>query len=117
CSQCHVNGNYSLNSGACATCHTQEFQSTTNPNHVQAAFPNTCDTCHTTSTWAGAQFNHSNTAFPLTGSHIGVSCASCHSSGIYKGLSTACSSCHLNDFTRTTSPNHLQSGFPQQCEV
>ena len=117
CSQCHVNGNYALSSGACATCHTPEFQTTSNPNHVQAAFPTTCDTCHTTSSWAGAQFDHNNTSFPLTGSHVGLNCSSCHASGVYKGLPTTCVSCHLNDFNQTASPNHPQSGFPQQCEV
>src|SRR5260370_724916 len=33
CTDCHVNGNYSLNSTACVTCHLTNYQSTTSPDH------------------------------------------------------------------------------------
>ncbi len=117
CSQCHVNGNYQLNSGACITCHMKDYQGTNDPNHAQAGFPTTCDTCHTTSSWSGAKFDHNKTGFPLSGAHVPLSCLSCHSSGVYKGLPTACVSCHLKDFNGANNPNHVQAGFPQQCEV
>jgi hypothetical protein len=117
CSQCHVNGNYSLNTGACSSCHMQDYQTATNPNHVQASFPTTCDSCHTTTTWMGATFNHNSTGFPLTGAHTNLQCAQCHVNGNYNLTSTACATCHLNDFNTTTNPNHAQSGFPQQCEL
>ena len=38
CSDCHVNGNYTLNSTACVSCHLKDFQGTTNPNHVTGGF-------------------------------------------------------------------------------
>ena len=117
CSQCHVNGNYSLNTGACSSCHMKDFQGTTDPNHVQGGFPTTCDSCHTTVTWAGATFNHNSTGFPLTGAHTTVQCAQCHVNGNYNLTDTSCVSCHVKDFSGTTNPNHVQSGFPQQCEV
>ena len=117
CSQCHVSGNYGLTSGACSTCHLKNFQATTNPNHAQAGFPQTCDTCHSTVSWANAAFNHAATGFPLTGAHVGLQCSQCHVNGNYRLKNAACASCHMNNFNATTNPNHVQSGFPQQCEV
>jgi hypothetical protein len=55
--------------------------------------------------------------FPLVGAHVPLGCASCHASGVFKGLSTACASCHLKDFNAATNPNHVSAGFPQQCEL
>jgi hypothetical protein len=117
CSQCHVNGNYSLTSGLCSTCHMKDYQGTTDPNHVQAGFPTTCDSCHTTTSWAGAVFNHAATGFPLTGAHVPLQCSQCHINGNYSLNSAACVTCHLSNFNGTTSPNHVQAGFPQTCEL
>ena len=117
CTQCHVNGNYGLTTGACSSCHLKDYQGTTNPNHVAASFPQTCDSCHSTANWTGATFNHASTGFPLTGAHTGVQCAQCHVNNNYNLTNTACVACHLNDFNGTTNPNHVQAGYPQQCEV
>jgi hypothetical protein len=62
-------------------------------------------------------FNHSATGFPLTGAHSAQQCASCHSNNVFTGLNSACVSCHLNDFTATTNPNHAAAGFPQDCQL
>ena len=43
--------------------------------------------------------------FPLLGAHAVVECQECHKNaavGNYLGLSTACSSCHLTDWQKTT---------------
>ncbi len=116
CAQCHVNGNYSLNSTACVNCHLKDFQGTTDPNHVAAGFPQTCDSCHTTVNWQGATFNHATTGFALTGAHTSLTCAQCHVSGNYSLTSGACVNCHLKDFQGTTDPNHAAAGFPQTCD-
>ena len=117
CSQCHVNGRFAGTPKDCASCHTADFQKTTNPNHPAAGFPTDCSICHTTNSWSGAVFDHSKTLFPLTGAHVSQTCLSCHSSGKYAGLSTLCSSCHLTNFNNATNPNHVTAGFPQTCEV
>ena len=117
CTQCHVNNNYTLTSGACVTCHLQDFQGATNPNHVQSGFPQQCDSCHTTVSWLGATFNHNSTGFPLTGAHTSVQCTQCHVNNNYNLTNTACVSCHLNDFNTTNNPSHTSAGFPQQCEL
>ena len=120
CSQCHVNGNYNLTSAntTCVSCHLKDFQGTTQPNHVQSAFPQNCTQCHNTTTWMGANFDHSTTGFPLTGAHSTVQCAQCHVNNNYtlSSANTACVSCHLKDFQGATQPNHVQSGFAQTCQ-
>jgi hypothetical protein len=68
-------------------------------------------------TWTGATFNHSATAFPLTGAHGAATCLQCHGSGVYRGLSTTCVSCHQTDYTATTNPNHAGAQFPTTCNT
>ncbi|HTT18358.1 MAG TPA: hypothetical protein VMG82_05410, partial [Candidatus Sulfotelmatobacter sp.] len=118
CTDCHVNNNYSLNTTACVTCHLQDYQGTTNPNHVSANFPQTCDQCHSTSTWLNSTFNHTSTGFALTGLHTVPprACTDCHVNNNYSLNSTACVTCHLKDYQGTTNPNHVTANFPQTCD-
>ena len=117
CSQCHVNGQFSSTPTPCQGCHLADFNKTTNPNHTSAGFPQDCSLCHTTATWAGAVFDHSKTVFPLTGAHASVACAQCHANNQFAGAPTQCQGCHLADFNKTTDPNHVTAGFPQDCSV
>ncbi len=115
CARCHGTPFNPSLSKDCYSCHAQDYQGTTDPNHVQAGFPQDCAVCHTTSSWAGATFNHSSTAFPLTGAHVGLSCNACHGDGIYQGKSTACYSCHKADYDGTVDPQHAAAGFSTDC--
>ena len=117
CASCHVGGHYQGTVATCAGCHSKDFATTTNPNHVAAGFPQTCETCHNTVQWLGATFDHSTTKFPLTGKHTTVACAQCHTNGQYATLPTTCVSCHLPDYQKTTTPNHVAASFPQTCET
>ena len=118
CDQCHANGNFNLTSTACALCHLKDYQSTTNPNHVTAAFPQQCEVCHNTTSWMTATFNHASTGWPLTGAHTSLQCSQCHTgSNAYRLTNTACVACHLTDFQNTNNPSHISVGFPQQCDV
>ena len=131
CASCHVNNNYTLNSGDCYGCHQAAFQSTTTiggsvPNHVTAGFPTTataCATCHPITTWAAGVFNHNATGFPLANAHASVACSLCHINGNYalNIAPTACgtSGCHLNTnygggWEGTTNPPHASAAttFP-----
>ncbi len=115
CAQCHTNNNYTTALPTdCYSCHTKDFQGTTNPNHVTAGFPTGCAVCHTTSNWTSATFNHA-TVFPLTGAHATLQCAQCHTNNNYTTLPTDCYGCHKADFTGTTNPNHVTAGFPTSC--
>jgi hypothetical protein len=113
CSQCHTGGNYTSAPTTCAGCHITQYNSTTTPPHAQASFaPTICSACHDTIAWTDGKFDHNTqTTFPLTGKHIAVACSACHSSGVYKGLSTDCASCHLTDYNATNNPPHAQAGF------
>jgi hypothetical protein len=117
CAQCHVNGNYNLTSSACSSCHMPDYNSTNNPAHAAAGFPNTCEVCHNTTAWIPASFNHNNTAFPLTGAHVTTPCASCHVNNNYTTLPTACYGCHQADYNSTSNPNHQAAGFPTTCQT
>jgi hypothetical protein len=118
CASCHVNNNYELTSAACINCHQTDYQGTTNPSHVAAAFPTDCTVCHSTASWAGATFNHASTGFALTGAHVSVACSSCHVNNNYSLTSTACVTCHQADYNNALTPvNHIQLGFPSTCEI
>jgi Zn finger protein HypA/HybF involved in hydrogenase expression len=115
CVSCHVGGKYTGLSATCVSCHLTNYNSTTNPNHVAAGFPQQCEVCHTTTAWTPASFDHSKTGFPLTGAHATTPCASCHVGGRYAGTPTDCYSCHKTDYTSVTNPNHVAAGFPTDC--
>lgn len=115
CVQCHVNNRYAGTPRDCASCHTTEYNAAT-PNHLSSGFAaSACASCHNTTAWAGAIFDHNTTQFPLTGAHVGASCNSCHSDGVYNGKSTACFSCHSSQYA-SASPPHTPTSFPtSQC--
>ena len=51
-------------------------------------------------------FDHSQTKFPLEGAHKTVTCEKCHEGAIFKGVPTACASCHNDDFSKGKGNNH-----------
>ena len=114
CMDCHINGNYTTTPKECYACHQQDYTASVNPNHAASAFPTTCADCHTTNPgWEPATFNHN--IFPLTLGHSGVTCSDCHTNGNYTTTPTDCYSCHQQDYSSTTVPNHIASGFPTTC--
>ncbi|MFN8580350.1 MAG: hypothetical protein U0163_05140 [Gemmatimonadaceae bacterium] len=116
CNDCHSDGVYKGKSTVCSSCHLNDYNATTNPNHKSSGFPTTCETCHTTTAWTGAPFDHSKTLFPLTGKHLTATCNDCHSDGVYKGKPTACVSCHQTEYNNTKNPPHAAAGFPTLCD-
>lgn len=115
CTACHTTpGVYSGLSPSCVSCHQTDYNGTTNPNHVTGGFSTNCQECHGTAAWQPASFTHPS-SFPLTNSH-NRACSACHTTpGVYTGLSTACVSCHQNDFNGATNPNHVTGGFSTNC--
>jgi hypothetical protein len=114
CIACHSQG-YVNTSTACYDCHTGDFTSVTDPNHVQNAFSHVCTECHTTSAWTPPTFDHGTTAFPLTGAHATLQCIACHSGG-YVGTPTNCYACHQSAYDGTTAPDHAAAQFPTECQ-
>ncbi|MFN7996250.1 MAG: hypothetical protein U0Q18_21745 [Bryobacteraceae bacterium] len=117
CSQCHVNNNYSLTSGACWNCHQSDYNKATDPPHKPEHFPQDCSGCHTTVNWSGAKFNHATTGFTLVGVHATTSCSSCHVSSNFSLASASCWNCHQTDYNNANNPPHKAAGFPQDCTL
>ncbi len=118
CATCHVGNQFATLNTACIGCHLKDWQSTTNPNHAAAGFPQDCQVCHSsTNDWSGAVFNHNATKFPLSGAHTSVACATCHGSNQFSTLDTSCFSCHAKDWQGAKDPNHVAAGFPQDCAL
>ncbi|MGA1225250.1 MAG: cytochrome c3 family protein [Phycisphaerales bacterium] len=118
CAECHTTpGVFTGLSTDCASCHLDDYQATTNPNHAAAGFSTDCRSCHTTAQWPGGGFIHPST-FPLTQAHSGHQCSACHTTpGVFVGLSTDCVSCHLAEYQATTNPNHASAGFSTACQT
>jgi hypothetical protein len=102
CTQCHINGNYTLTAAntACYGCHLADWNSTQTlggavPNHVAAAFPTTCDTCHTTTSWLGATFNHTWFQIPHGNEPNNPPCNDCHQVQT-NFASFTCINCHTD---------------------
>ncbi|MFA7332497.1 MAG: cytochrome c3 family protein [Candidatus Delongbacteria bacterium] len=115
CAQCHMAQPYSSAPSDCWSCHQADFQAALNPDHQAGQYPQTCAVCHSTTAWQPASFDHGLTDFPLSGAHVGVSCAACHSNGQYTGTPSDCQSCHLDDYQATSNPNHTAADFPLAC--
>ena len=115
CDRCHGDGVYRGKPTACAACHQADFAATRTPPHAASGFPTDCTMCHTVKAWSGATFNHDLTAFALTGAHRTAPCGRCHTNGVYRGLNSACVSCHQANYAATTRPPHAASGIPTAC--
>ena len=111
CSDCHV-GSTTTTKPDCISCHQVQYNGA--KDHVASKFPTDCTICHNMNNWLGVTFNHSTTNFPLTGAHLTVDCASCHSTG-YVGTSMVCNSCHQTDYNSTTNPNHKTLALSVTC--
>ncbi len=117
CASCHGDGIYKGKTTACSGCHLPKYNATTKPAHAANGIGTTCQTCHTTSGWIPGTYDHNATAFPLTGAHKTVACGNCHGTGVYRGTSKLCASCHLTKYNTTTNPNHKTASFPTTCET
>lgn len=116
CASCHENGVFQGTSTDCSTCHLDDYNAATDPNHQSAGFPTSCEDCHTTNPgWSPATVNHD--FFPLTLGHSALDCTACHEGGVFTGTPATCSACHLDDYNGTSDPNHQAAGFPTSCDT
>jgi len=119
CMQCHSgfdNLYFEELSVDCFSCHQEDYNSTTSPNHAAAGFSTECQDCHrlVSTGWAAENFNHD--FFPLTGGHNIENCFACHQQGgNFTGISTDCYSCHQADYEQVQDPNHLAGNFSLDC--
>ena len=118
CDQCHPSASTTtafVNTPVdCYSCHREQFDSTSSPDHVQAGFDTDCTPCHSTGTWSGGTIG-SHDFFSLSGGHGGLQCQDCHTSGSFESLDRNCVACHRTDYDLSTDPNHSNAGFPLAC--
>jgi hypothetical protein len=112
CVQCHTNSIFREASTRCADCHADIHR-----RQLGAR----CEDCHSVKGWnvkTQAVREHS-ARFPLVGAHAAVDCEGCHKgagAAQYIGLSTACASCHIKEFSNTKTINHVAAKFPVLCD-
>ena len=113
CSACHKNGVYAGTPTDCASCHLDDYNGTTDPNHRAAGFSLDCVQCHGTSIsgWPGAEFVH---PFPITsGRHAGVACSECHQTSDYRVFT--CLGCH--EQASTASRHNGVTGYAYSSQA
>lgn len=112
CRQCHTGGDFDDLPTDCFSCHQDDYNATTNPNHITTGYSTTCQDCHSLEPgWRPAVADHS--FFPLTLGHDNLLCSQCHTTPNFSDTSPDCFSCHQNDFNQATNPRH--TGFPTDC--
>ena len=118
CMSCHSQG-YTGTTTVCYECHTEDYNQSQNPNHLQAGIPTDCSSCHTTDPdWQPATFPIHNDIYPLLGAHaeIAGNCAECHG-GDYNNTPNTCFGCHEEEYNQAADPDHLAAQFSTDCEL
>ncbi len=116
CLACHSEG-YEGTTTICVDCHTQDFQSSLNPNHSILNIPTDCASCHTTDPeWMPATFDIHDDYYQLVGAHSAVAtdCAVCHN-GDYVNTPNNCVGCHMEEYDATVDPDHEAAQFSTDC--
>ncbi len=114
CFQCHQGSAFTGQRADCIDCHRKDYDEVDEPDHKLSQFPVDCQMCHNMHAWEGAKFTHSY--FLLKGMHKTAACSACHKNNIYEGLPSECVDCHLDEYNKTTNPNHKQAGYSTDCE-
>jgi hypothetical protein len=113
CRECHVSLVFSEAQFNCIDCHKDVHQSTVGTD---------CSRCHTPESWLVSDITgiHRMSRFPLLGAHRTADCVMCHKSENpvrFDVLGVNCIDCHRDKFLGTTNPNHVQSGFSEDCTI
>jgi len=113
CVDCHKDQN-DFSKFTCISCHLNPETDDSHKNVVGYRYrDDACLACHPKGD-ADMAFDHNATAFPLTGAHLTVDCAKCHTNG-YKGTPSNCVDCHQMDFDGSQNPNHKKIGLSTDC--
>jgi hypothetical protein len=115
CNACHKSGSYTGLSTDCYSCHKQDYDGATNPNHKTSGFPTNCTLCHTLSPgWQPASFTqHDSQYFPIySGRHKGAwtTCSECHPNASNYAAFT-CISCHEHNKTDMDNQHRGEGGY------
>ena len=114
CQSCHIAGVYKGTPNTCVACHWIRRRD----DRYALRLGSQCEQCHRPSAWLPARWDHGTmTGLALGASHRLLGCETCHTRGEFRNTSTACVSCHRQDYERTQTPNHAAAGFPVTCEA
>jgi len=114
CRVCHKNLDFTRASPACADCHSDVHR---------GEFGGDCARCHSKRNPIERSMDlerHRLTRLPLEGVHATLDCRDCHRPAA-KGRSdignapAECERCHLDRYKAAKNPDHVASGFPQDC--
>ena len=113
CRLCHPTLVFSEAKSECNACHNDVHQSTVGPD---------CSRCHTPASWLVNNINeiHQESRFPLIGAHRTADCYQCHKSESmirFDVPGIECIDCHKESYMSAVTPNHSQSGFPEDCTL
>ncbi len=115
CGGCHLGLRFDeprVSASDCGACHVDVHLGNLSDN---------CAGCHNEVSYtdvAGLSI-HARTAFPLTGTHLQLTCESCHvddRGGAYSPLDPDCYSCHAGDYESAQSLDHTALGFSTNCQ-
>ncbi|MDI9876414.1 hypothetical protein [Flectobacillus rivi] len=115
CTACHK-GDLKNTPKDCNGCHSANYQTSSNPNHIILNLSRDCASCHTTNAgWRPTSFNHA-VYYPLTGAHAGVAnnCTACHK-GDVKNTPKDCNGCHSANYQTSANPNHTTLNLSRDC--
>lgn len=113
CIQCHAAG-YNLPHD-CFSCHQEDYENTSAPNHQQAGYSTFCENCHFAfhTSWDQAVFNHK---FPIySGKHAGFACSDCHLNANY--LDFSCIHCHEHSKSEMAAKHDEVSGYSYNSQA
>ena len=111
CRQCHPTLVFSEAKTGCNECHNDVHQATAGLD---------CSRCHSPVSWLVNNISeiHQMSRFPLIGAHRTADCYQCHKSESLTRFDVSgvnCIDCHREDYMAATDPNHIQSGYPEDC--
>jgi len=114
CATCHLGLQFSepqLAAGDCAACHVDVHLGNLSPD---------CQACHRETSFDDLDGPglHTRTAFPLTGSHLQITCETCHTDdrgGAFTTLNSDCFACHEDNYRTAGVVDHIAGGFPTDC--
>ena len=115
CAVCHKENNYTTISTDCVSCHNDDYDNTTNPDHQLNMFSKNCNECHSLDPgWAPAEYkDHDSNDFPIySGEHEGkwTNCIDCHiDPGNYSVFS--CIDCHEHNKSKMDDEHDDENGY------
>jgi hypothetical protein len=125
----------------CASCHLDEYNATTDPDHAASGFSTSCEDCHGFVAFdAGTSFSHAGIVDGCAECHLSdyqgttdpdheagnfpTTCEDCHNTILWhsadfshEGIVDGCYDCHMGDYQASRDPDHQAAGYPISCEL